>query len=514
MAWCGGAHAALVAGYPEERTRLATVGATVLFTGLFAGAASGYAFYTVFGPGPWVPLLGLAWAAMIFNLDRLIVMSMHGSLRKRWLAAIPRLMLATVIALVIARPLELWIFKDEIMLGLKQADTRAEEAATDEWKKRLASAAARYEAAVVSAGTAAGVPAAQSELDRAAESRKRCQDNLRKAAEDHSAEVDGTGGTGNAGIGPAARTKYAHYLDVKTQCETVALVVTSARSALDTALKRQAVLSEDDERTRDVEIAKAESIRKRTLADRATSRKDSLLGRHRQLSHLASEDGAVLGMTLFITVLFWLVESLPVVAKLMSSDNIYDEMLKRRRAEVCATTRGVEAAVEYYETAAKRAVELRTELETAEAEEAARNAREAMEFRYHVMSSVTKTAREDWQPSGEALKTTIATMENAARDGVAPPVTPPPLRAENFAVDATEPKTATRLFVNGALGLAGTASVVVVCYYALNAFSPLDKVNLAIAVSVATMFAGALTTHNPVLQLRKRFRNVGPEGQS
>ena len=54
FAWCGGAKAELIREFPEERTRLATIGATVLFTGLFAGASSSYAIRTVFDEGWWV----------------------------------------------------------------------------------------------------------------------------------------------------------------------------------------------------------------------------------------------------------------------------------------------------------------------------------------------------------------------------------------------------------------------------------------------------------------------------
>src|SRR5262245_65791790 len=96
FAWCGGAKVELIRDYPEERTRLATVGATVLFTGLFASASSSYAIHTVFGPGWWVPALAVLWGVAIFNIDRLIVMTLHGSFVRKLFAAIPRLVLATV----------------------------------------------------------------------------------------------------------------------------------------------------------------------------------------------------------------------------------------------------------------------------------------------------------------------------------------------------------------------------------------------------------------------------------
>src|SRR5688572_16290898 len=79
LAWCGGATARYVSAFPEELTRLAAIGATVLLTGLFATASSAYAVFTVFGAGLWVPLLALAWGATVFNIDRLIIMTMQGT---------------------------------------------------------------------------------------------------------------------------------------------------------------------------------------------------------------------------------------------------------------------------------------------------------------------------------------------------------------------------------------------------------------------------------------------------
>ncbi|MGZ5440311.1 MAG: DUF4407 domain-containing protein [Thermoanaerobaculia bacterium] len=510
LAWCGGARSSLVADYPEEQTRLASVGATVLFTGLFAGAASGYAFHTVFGQGPWVPLLAVAWGLMIFNLDRLIVMSMHGSLGRRWLAALPRFFLATVIALVISRPLELFIFRDEIELGLKEADTNAETAARDAWKKAVDNADARYGAALERARAAVGVPVAEREIEKTAVSLKSCHDDLTKAAQDHKAEVDGTGGTGEPGIGPAARTKYAHYLDTKSRCAATGLLVNSARTALEGAIKRQSVLIADDARTRDEEKRKADGLLAKALADRRTSRKDSLLGRHRQLWDLGSKDGSVLGMTLVITLLFWLVESLPVIAKLMSSESIYDERLKQRHFEVKAQTAGIEAARAKYEDVAKRAAELRADNQLVEAEASAHAAQEEIEFRYASLSAVRKAGRDKWQPTEGMVNDAVAAMEQGAREELASAVSPsvptePPL--DNAGEDA-EPRPFLK---NWVFPIVGCAAIVVLSHYALDAVSPIDKNNLTIALSIAAIVGTVWTAQKPVSHAVRRFRSFRME---
>ncbi|NND15344.1 MAG: DUF4407 domain-containing protein, partial [Eudoraea sp.] len=101
---------------PGERTKYAGIGATVFFTAVMAFLAGGYALYTVFD-SVWIALgFGLVWGLLIFNLDRYIVSTIKKSDNKWseiWQAT-PRFILAVIIAVVIAKPLELKIFEKEI----------------------------------------------------------------------------------------------------------------------------------------------------------------------------------------------------------------------------------------------------------------------------------------------------------------------------------------------------------------------------------------------------------------
>ena len=99
-----------------ERTKYAGIGATVFFTAVMATIASAYALYTVFDNYATAIFFGLIWGMLIFNLDRFIV----STIKKRdnffdeFLQATPRIALAVIIAIVIAKPLELKIFEKEI----------------------------------------------------------------------------------------------------------------------------------------------------------------------------------------------------------------------------------------------------------------------------------------------------------------------------------------------------------------------------------------------------------------
>ena len=99
-----------------EQNKYAGIGATVFFTAIMAFIASSYALYTVFDNLLTSIFFGLIWGLLIFNLDRYIV----STIKKRdhiideIIQASPRILLAVIIAIVIAKPLELKIFEKEI----------------------------------------------------------------------------------------------------------------------------------------------------------------------------------------------------------------------------------------------------------------------------------------------------------------------------------------------------------------------------------------------------------------
>ncbi len=113
-----------------EQNKYAGIGATVFFTAAMAFIAAGYALYTVFDNIFAAIFFGLIWGLLIFNLDRYIVSTIKktGSALDEFIKASPRIILAVIIAIVIAKPLELKIFEKEInqvLLEEKNAMTLA-----------------------------------------------------------------------------------------------------------------------------------------------------------------------------------------------------------------------------------------------------------------------------------------------------------------------------------------------------------------------------------------------------
>ena len=115
--WCAGAHQKLLKEFPSEHTKYAGLGGVILATFVLAALSSGYAIYSVFGNIAWTITFAIIWGLIIFNFDRFLVSTMRkygvGTHKQIWMA-VPRIVLALLIGVTIARPLELKIFEKEI----------------------------------------------------------------------------------------------------------------------------------------------------------------------------------------------------------------------------------------------------------------------------------------------------------------------------------------------------------------------------------------------------------------
>jgi len=124
----------------SDQIKYFCLGGIVTATGVMAGLAGGYAFYTIFEPRgsaleyidyPIVTFLsiafGIAWGLIIYNIDRFIVSSSgkgdgtEAITRQEIINALPRILMGTIIAITISKPLEIRMFKTEIDVELHQA---------------------------------------------------------------------------------------------------------------------------------------------------------------------------------------------------------------------------------------------------------------------------------------------------------------------------------------------------------------------------------------------------------
>jgi len=293
---CSGAHLAILKKCESEASKYVGIGATVFFTGVFAALAASYALYTVFDNYWIATALGLVWGFMIFNLDRYIVSSMRkeGNVRRELLTALPRIILAVIISLVIAKPLEMKIFEKEIQAELVMMEQQTLAAQEGETKLRFQSDRDRLNSDIAALKQEIiDKTAMRNELDRLARE-----------------EADGTGGSKRRNTGPIYKLK-------KADADRAALELQQLEQRSNQLIQEKlAILNKSDS-----------SI----AAELATLERQKLNGpasRMEALSRITGQSDAIWWANWFIMLLFMAVETAPVFVKLISSQGPYDHLLK------------------------------------------------------------------------------------------------------------------------------------------------------------------------------------------
>lgn len=290
-----GADLKLLEQCPSEKSKYAGIGATIFFTGLFAAMAAAYALFTVFDSYVIAVLLGLLWGLMIFNLDRYIVSSMRKDARpgREFFTALPRIVLAVVISIVIAKPLELKIFAKEIGPELIVMEQQA-------YAREDAEIQNRYEPTLVQLRQE--VQGLKDEIT--AKSLQR--DALVLAAQQ---EADGTGGSKRRNLGPIYKVKKADADKAEAELQVLVAVNTEKIKLVEARLA-------ETQRAMNGEL----SALVRTKLDGPAARLEAL-------SRLTEQSQAMWWAHVFIIILFLFVESAPILVKLISSSGPYDSLL-------------------------------------------------------------------------------------------------------------------------------------------------------------------------------------------
>lgn len=293
---CSGFDISLLNKTPTESTKYAGIGATIFFTGLLAALAAAYAMYTVFDNTIIATSIGLIWGLMIFNLDRYIVSSMKKSERfiNELLLALPRIILAILIALVISKPLELKIFEKEINQELVLMEQQI-------YAEQIKGATGRFDEEVDR------LKSEITSLNNEVREKEIVRDKLRIIAQE---EADGTGGSKRRNLGPIYKVKKADADKVDSELE---LLVNNNRLIIDQKLNS----------IKDLE-------KQKYLAFQSLERKpfNGLAARLDALENLSSKSEAIFLANWFIVLLFIAIETAPIIVKLMASRGPYDDLLE------------------------------------------------------------------------------------------------------------------------------------------------------------------------------------------
>ena len=366
LAWLGGADKDTLAVVPQERARFVQMALVLLTTSSIAMVSMMFAM----NDGVKLPLaaaiiVGIFWGFVILNLDRYLVMSMgHVRTWKRMLGmAAPRFLLAAVVSLVIATPLTLRIFQHDI--NVQVAKTQATE--SSQMKSLEAKSLPAQEAAqtqkqissdesVLAGHLPINVSNPQLEDDQTQVNQLQPKVASAKTAEINAYEAwqcelygDGAhcaNASDKSGNGPIAQAKQALYKQDLNTYNTLNQQLQTAQSKLSTDEKnlssaQSAQLSQDQAAARKdlpVEQAKLAGLatqvqKEQNSAQSAVNNDDGILAQLSALSAAGASDPILKFAQIIVTLLFFLIEILPVMIKLLlnlSPPTPYDKVAQTR----------------------------------------------------------------------------------------------------------------------------------------------------------------------------------------
>ncbi|MBS1562835.1 MAG: DUF4407 domain-containing protein, partial [Bacteroidetes bacterium] len=298
--WCAGAHQDLLKQYPSEHSKYAGLGGVILATFVLAAFSAGYAIYSVFGSLGWTLVFAVIWGLIIFNFDRFLVSTMrkYGVSRNKQLwMAIPRICLALLIGITIARPLELKIFEKEI-------DTRVTQ--NIHHKILLNDSLLRQE-------TQSQLAVADAERSRLLTRKVALEDTLHRLQQAYVQEADGTGGSGRKGIEQLTRLKMAAYQSALVQ-------YSPEIKNLEAGIAVQDSIMND---------AKGGMEVRRKQYEVAAKANVGFLEKNKALSDLGNEEGSVFWTSTLLSLLIMLIEIGPILSKLIMPVGPYDIALAK-----------------------------------------------------------------------------------------------------------------------------------------------------------------------------------------
>ncbi|MEO5562981.1 MAG: DUF4407 domain-containing protein [Chitinophagaceae bacterium] len=298
--WCAGAHQDLLKQFPSEQTKYSGLGGVILATFVLASLSAGYAIHSVFNNLLLTVCFAVIWGLIIFNFDRFLVSTMrkYGVSRNKqiWMA-VPRLALALLIGLTIARPLELKIFEKEINTKVTENIHK---------KIQLNDSLLKIEIANQS-------QTATLERNRLISRKLAIEDTLHQLQQSYLREADGTAGSMQRGIENITRLKMNAFNQAQAQ-------FVPELSQLNAGIQQQdSLLSASnnglEEKRKQYEVAALANV--------------GFLERNKALSDLSAQESSVFWTSLLISMLIILIEIGPILSKLIMPIGPYDIALAK-----------------------------------------------------------------------------------------------------------------------------------------------------------------------------------------
>lgn len=299
---CSGANRHILRQCPTEYSKYFGIGGTIFFTAAMATLSGGYAFFTIFDSTKLAVVFGIFWGLLIFNLDRFIVNTMYSDGKhtislSELFSGLPRIIIAIFLGIVISTPLEMKIFEDRIESQIVKDNierTNITRVAATEGNKPLIDRRDTLDA-----------------------ERKEIVARLSFANEELKKEAEGSALSGKSGHGPIYKDKEAY------------------RDAIQTELTQW-----DEAHQEELKEIRNQIVVNSTKTNEDISKSNEEKGfcvRYEAFSNIKKENAAVRIVSLFIMLLFIIIETAPTLFKMMIASGPYDELLneemERKKAQ-------------------------------------------------------------------------------------------------------------------------------------------------------------------------------------
>jgi hypothetical protein len=341
----------------KEKNKFIGIGSTLILTAVLASLSGGYAIYSTFDSVVISSIIGIFWGIVIFSLDRYIVTSIDkkGEWWNQLLTALPRLLMAFVLAITISKPLELRLFQDAVNKSMGEISDASISGCESDWNTERDKLAQR-----------------KSELEN--ERKQKTEEiynkdgiynDFLKKQDDLKSINNGKQNSINQNNPIIARgTSYpiVGYREDGSPIKTVERTA-AAINALKENKNLKLSITDNNIKINDIETEKTE--RKKTLKTQVettekqyskqingvqqqiddhntkrsgfiadcTSRSknaNDLPAQLQALSKLTKENESIAWASLLITLLFIILETAPIVVKLLSSKGTYEEILETK----------------------------------------------------------------------------------------------------------------------------------------------------------------------------------------
>ena len=285
--FCAGVQKSLIVQCPTtEYLKYASIGASVFFTTILALVSSFFAFSLVFEEFLLRLFFSIFWMSIIFNLDRFLVSSVRKEEGGIGMIGqyIPRIVLAFFIAMVISKPIELKLFKQEIDKQLTVMQLKELDAIDRRWDSDIASRDQQV-----------------AQLQEQLEGKFKLKEQYYL---DYKCECDGTCGTGIRGRGSECERKRIKYESFNQEYQE---------------FKIQTELLSKEIQTERNQLIEQKMADRKAIADVYA---DGLLARLDALGNLPGN------YSLAIMLIFMLVEIAPIISKMMSTKGPYEMLIQ------------------------------------------------------------------------------------------------------------------------------------------------------------------------------------------